>query len=98
MVSKIWDWSSTSVKLSCETNSFLFSCKSVSYENRSLNYHTTDKKSSNATTINGNFSNKIFLDDEIQFTLGGLVNKQNCRFENPQVIEEGPLHPEKVTV
>ena len=35
------------------------------------------------------------------FTLGGYINKQNCRIwdsKNPQVIEERPLRPEKVTV
>ena len=49
----------------------------------------------------GNFFNKIFLSDEAYFVLGGYVYKQNCRiwgFENPQVIKEMPLHPEKVTV
>ena len=37
---------------------------------------------------------------EAHFTLGGYVN-QNCRIwgsEDPQVIEESPLHSEKVTV
>ena len=48
----------------------------------------------------GNFSNKIFFSDEAFFTLDGSVNKQNCRVcgsENPKVIEERPLHSEKVT-
>ena len=48
-----------------------------------------------------NFPNKIFFGDEAHFTLGGYISKQNCRIwdsENPQVIEERPLHPEKVTV
>ena len=47
-----------------------------------------------------NFSNKIFC-HEAHFTRGEYVNKQNCHVwdsENSQVIEERPLHPEKVTV
>ena len=51
--------------------------------------------------VDGNFSNKIFFSDEAHFTLGGYVNKQSCQIwgsENPQVIEERPLHLEKVTV
>ena len=43
--------------------------------------------------VEGNFSNKIF-------TLIGYVNRKNCRIrgpENPQLIEERPLHLEKVT-
>ena len=50
--------------------------------------------------MDGNFSNKIFFSDEPLFTLGRYINKQNCRIwdsENLQVIEERPLHPEKVT-
>ena len=47
-----------------------------------------------------NFSNKIFFGDEADFTLGGYVNKQNCQnlSENPYLIEESPLHPEKFNV
>ena len=44
---------------------------------------------------------EIFFSVEAHFSLGGYVNKQNCRIwgsENPQVIEERPLHPGKVTV
>ena len=36
-------------------------------------------------------SNKIFFSDEVHFTRGGYVNKQNCHIcgsESPQVIEE----------
>ena len=50
------------------------------------------------TTVGGNFSNKIFFSGKACFTLGGYVNKQNrCiwRSENPQIIEERPLHPER---
>ena len=51
--------------------------------------------------MDGNVSNKIFFSDQAYFTLGGYVNKQNIHiwgFENHQVIEEKPLHAEKVTV
>lgn len=51
--------------------------------------------------VDADFSNKIFFSDEAHFSLGGYVNKQNCRIwgsENPQLIVEKPLHPEKVTV
>ena len=51
--------------------------------------------------LDGNFSNKIFFSIEAHFTLGAYVNKQNCGIwssEDPQVIEEGPLHPTRVTV
>ena len=52
-------------------------------------------------SVNGNFSNKILFSNEAHFILGGYVNKQNCPIcgsAYPQVIEEKPLHPEKVTV
>ena len=45
------------------------------------------------------FWNKIIMSDEAHFTLNGTVNKQNCRIyatENPQEIQEVPLHEEKV--
>ena len=29
--------------------------------------------------VDGNFSNKVFFGYEAHFTLGGYVNKQNCR-------------------
>ena len=48
--------------------------------------------------MDGNFSNKIFFSDEAHFTLGGYVNKQNCRIwgsKDPQVNAERPLHSEK---
>lgn len=46
------------------------------------------------------FENIIFS-DEAHFYLNGMVNKQNFRFyseENPQLIKETCLHPQKVTV
>ena len=51
--------------------------------------------------MQGNYSNKIFFSGEAHFTLEGYINNENCRFwgsEKPQVIEERPLQPRKVTV
>ena len=51
-------------------------------------------------TLDSNISNKICFSDQAHCTLGGYVNQQNCRIwgsENPQVIEESPLHAEKGT-
>ena len=45
--------------------------------------------------------NKIFFSDEAHFALGGYVNKKNYRIwdsEKPHIIEDQPLHPEKVAV
>src|ERR1700712_2636076 len=47
------------------------------------------------------FHRKIFFSDEAYFHLGGFVNKQNFRIwgsENPRVIVEKPLYPQRVTV
>lgn len=55
-----------------------------------------DKKENDA-----DFRNKIIFSDEAHFHLGGFVNKQNCRIwghENPRVIHEKPMHPQKATV
>jgi hypothetical protein len=44
---------------------------------------------------------KIIFSDEAHFHLNGYVNKQNCRIwgaENPRVIQERPMHPQRVTV
>ena len=103
MVLKVWDWNSTSVTPSWETNFFLYSWKSDIDENGSLNYHTTYKNYQNVLqiwwwSVGGNFSNKIFFSDEAHFTPNGSVNKQNCCIwgsENSQVIKERPLHLEK---
>ena len=46
-VSKVWDWNLTFVKVSCETNSLLFSWKSDIDENGSFSYHTTHKNYQN---------------------------------------------------
>lgn len=53
------------------------------------------------TEVNGDFTKKIIFSDEAHFHLCGFVNKQNCRIwanENPQVIVEKPMHPQRVTV
>ena len=50
---------------------------------------------------NNDFSQKIIFSDEAHFEIGGYVNKQNCRIwgeENPHVIQERSLHPQRVTV
>lgn len=47
------------------------------------------------------FYAKLLMSDEAHFHLSGHVNKQNSRFwatENPQILHETPLHPQKVTV
>ena len=47
------------------------------------------------------FLQHLITSDEAHFHLSGYVNKQNCRFwgcENPQIVHEGPLHSERVTV
>jgi len=47
------------------------------------------------------FYRKIIFSDEAHFHLGGYVNKQNCRIwrsENPHVIMEKPMYPQRVTV
>jgi len=47
------------------------------------------------------FYRKIIFSDEAHFHLGGYVNKQNCHIwgsENPHVVMEKPMHPQRVTV
>lgn len=47
------------------------------------------------------FYRKILFSDEAHFWLNGYVNKQNCRIrgdEQPEEVQELPLHPEKCTV
>lgn len=51
--------------------------------------------------MNADFSSKLILSDEAHFHLDGFVNRQNCRFwgsENPHVIVEKQMHPQRVTV
>ena len=46
-------------------------------------------------------STKIIFSDGAHFHLSGFVNKQNCRIwanDNPRVIVEKPMHPQRVTV
>ena len=59
------------------------------------------KKMLQLVNDNPDFHEKILISDEAHFHLNGYVNKQNCRFwseENPRIIHESPLHPEKVIV
>lgn len=47
------------------------------------------------------FHRKIIFSDEAHFWINGFVNKQNMRYwsgENPHVLEETSLHPQKITV
>ena len=47
------------------------------------------------------FHRKIIVSDEAHFWLNGFVNKKNMRYssdENPYVLHETPLHPQKITV
>ena len=51
--------------------------------------------------IDCDFSRKIIFTVETHLQLGGYVNKQNCRIwgtENPQVIQQLPMHSPRVTV
>ena len=99
VISEVWDWN---VKLSCETNFFLFSWKSDIDKNGSLNSYTTDKNYQNLLQkwwwwVYGNFSNKKMK--HISHSMDMLI--KNCSIwgsDNPHVIEERPLHPEKVAV
>ena len=55
----------------------------------------------NHQKVDAGFSNKIILSDEAYFYLDGFVNHQNCRVwdsENPRVISEKQMHPQRVTV
>jgi hypothetical protein len=48
-----------------------------------------------------NFLTSLITRDEAHFHLDGFTNTHNCRIwatENPVVIHEKPLHPERVTV
>ncbi|CAH2101376.1 unnamed protein product [Euphydryas editha] len=50
---------------------------------------------------NADFADKIIFSDEAHFHLDGFVNRQNCRIwgeENPRVIHEKQMHPQRVTV
>lgn len=50
---------------------------------------------------NQGFGKHIFFSDEAHFHLNGFVNKQNCRIwgaENPRVIREREMHPQRVGV
>ena len=43
----------------------------------------------------------LVFSDEAHFWLNGYVNKLNCRFwseDQPEALQELPMHPEKVTV
>jgi len=47
------------------------------------------------------FSIEILFSDKAHFWLNGYVNEQNCRIwieEQPEEVQELPLHPDKTTV
>lgn len=51
--------------------------------------------------VDGDFVKKIIFSDEAHFHVDGYVNKQNCRIwgmENPRVVQEQPMHAQRVTV
>ncbi|GFV18084.1 hypothetical protein TNCV_168881 [Trichonephila clavipes] len=55
----------------------------------------------NEIAVVPDFHKRILFSDEAHFWLNGYVNKQNGRIwseANPQVYDETPLHPEKLTV
>ncbi|GFT10062.1 transposable element Tc3 transposase [Trichonephila clavipes] len=55
----------------------------------------------NEIAVVPDFHKRILFSDEAHFWLNDYVNKQNCRIwseANPQVYDEIPLHPEKLTV
>ncbi|GFU80678.1 uncharacterized protein TNCV_3347551 [Trichonephila clavipes] len=55
----------------------------------------------NEIAVVPDFHKRILFRDEAHFWLNAYVNKQNCRIwseANPQVYDETPLHPEKLTV
>ena len=51
--------------------------------------------------VDADFLNKVMFSDEAHFHLDSFVNRQNCRIwvsENPYVIVEKQMHPQRVTV
>lgn len=55
----------------------------------------------NNRSVNNQSVCKIILSDEAHFWLNGFVNKQNMRYwssNNPHILHESPLHPQKITV
>ena len=51
--------------------------------------------------MDADFSSKIILSNEAHFHIDGFINRQNCRVwgsENPRVISEKQMHPQRVTV
>ncbi|GFU70454.1 putative transposable element [Trichonephila clavipes] len=59
------------------------------------------ERAQNEIAVVPDFHKRILFSDEAHFWLNGYVNKQNCRIwseANPQVYDETPLHPVKLTV
>ncbi|GFV01458.1 DUF4817 domain-containing protein [Trichonephila clavipes] len=84
-------------------------CCQVIYSQFGLAIHQNDHQArrrfvewaQNEIAVVPDFHKRILFSDEAHFWLNGYVNKQNSRIwseVNPQVYDETPLHPEKLTV
>ncbi|GFU92722.1 putative DD41D transposase [Trichonephila clavipes] len=84
-------------------------CCQVIYSQFGLAIHQNDHQArrrfvewaQNEIAVVPDFHKRILFSDEAHFWLNGYVNKQNYRIwseSNPQVYDETPLHPEKLTV
>ena len=61
-------------------------------------YYENSRSVKNVFRAHSTFSSQILFCDEAHLWLNGYVNKQNCRIwneEQPEEIQELPLHPKK---
>ncbi|GFU17820.1 uncharacterized protein TNCV_3335411 [Trichonephila clavipes] len=86
-----------------------FNSSQVIYSQFGLAIHQNDHQArrrfvewaQNEIAVVPDFHKQILFSDEAHFWLNGYVNKQNCRIwseANPQVYDETPFHPEKLTL